>query len=614
MSIRSLLLILPITLLLAACSEPVTVGSKSPIQDRLLAEMFAQLIEQEGVSVERRFALGDGTENYQAMRDGLIDAYPEYTGTILTQIGKPTSTDPQQALQNARTALSQVGLEVLDPLGFNSTYDVITRKDFAKEHGIRTMSDLRRTSGKFRLGVTTSFATRVADGLNAWMDQYGLSFADVDIAPGENRAALYNNLIDDKVDIIVGLSTDPEIIDYGLVTLQDNRKFFPDYQVAPVVTDAALKRQPEVLAALTSLTGKVDTTKMQALTRQAQYSGRSIQSVAAEALADMELISGTSFKKERPLLIATEPSEIGSATANLTLRAVRTAMPGRGVGLLGSQLPLEDVTNRTARLALVPSIAHFDIIDGEISQNTRFETLAVVGTTYVHALALDDGPSELGQAKKIAAGPEGTASYKLASAAAASQQPEGQVLTLQDSSIVAAVDALITGQADAAITLAAGKSRELEDELKEAANSVRLIPAADWWQGAARLKLPIMHQATLAGGFYDGQSQAIHTLAMQTTLVGPAPSDTSPLGRSGPSTFTDAALPLPDTLILAINQALGAHPDVSPYLRKAAALVPIIDQERTVLNPSPSHAILMLAIFAYLALAGWLFIRRQPHA
>lgn len=613
MNIRSLLLILPLFLLLTACSEPVTVGSKSPIQDRLLAEMFAQLIEQEGVSVERRFALGDGTENYQAMRDGVIDTYPEYTGTILSQIGEPTSGDPQQALQNARSALSQVGLEVLDPLGVDSTYNVILREDFAREHGLHSMSDLRRAPNKYRLGVTRSFATRVADGLNAWQDQYGLSFADVEVTPGENRAALYNSLIDGKIDIIVGLSTDPEITDYGLTTLQDNRKFFPNYQVTPVVTETALKRQPQIHAALTSLADKLDTEKMQALVREAQHSGRSIQSVASEALADMELSSNKSFKKERPLLIATEPGEMGSATANVTLRAVRTAMPGRGVGLLESELPLEEVINRTARLALVPSIAQFKVADGVVSQDPRFETLAAVGTTYVHALALEDGPSELGKAKRIAAGPEGTASYKLASIVASNQQPEAQVIALQDSSIAAALDALTSNQADAAITLAAGKSRELENELTDTELSARLIPAADWWEGAARLKLPIMHQATLSDERHEG-SQTVRTLAMQTTLVGPAPSDKSPLGRSGPSAFADAARPLPDTVILAINEALATHPDVGPHLRKAAALVPIIEQERTVVNPSPSHAILMLVIFGYLALAGWLFVRRHPNA
>jgi hypothetical protein len=69
---------------------------------------------------------------------------------------------------------------------------------------------------------------------------------------------------------------------------------------------------------------------------------------------------------------------------------------------------------------------------------------------------------------------------------------------------------------------------------------------------------------------------------------------------------------MPDAVVLAIDDALGPHPDVGPHLRRAAALDPQLGSVPTVVNPSPDHAVLLVAIFGFLAFAGWLLVRPAP--
>ncbi len=65
------------------------VGSKKFPESRLLAEISAQLVENKSdLQVERRLGLGGTLICFEAIKQGEIDIYPEYTGTGLTAILK----------------------------------------------------------------------------------------------------------------------------------------------------------------------------------------------------------------------------------------------------------------------------------------------------------------------------------------------------------------------------------------------------------------------------------------------------------------------------------------------------------------------------------------------
>ena len=604
------LLALGLLALVAACGDaPVVVGSKEPAQDRILGEMFALLLEDAGVRVERRIGLGDSAANFEAIRSGAIDLYPEYTGTALTLIGEPPTRDEETDLARIREAYAPLGLTFLEPLGFESSYAVVTRPELAARDDLETVEDLRRVARRLTLGVTTSFAERPADGLDAALDRYGLNFRDVRIVPGSARVPLYDALVTGEIDVMVGFSTDPEIEDFALTTLGFDAPLLPSYEAVALVAEAALAREPRIRDALGARAVRRDSDRIRTLTRQVEIAGRTPRAAAAYALAELDLIERTLAEPNVALMIALDADEIGRATANRVLRAVRIAMPGRNVGFVESARPLSEIFARNTRLALAPAVAHFDVGEDGVVRDDRLETLAIVGTTLVHAVAVEDGPPRLADAQRIATGPEGSASHKLARVLAAQRTPAPAIVPLASNSAETAFAALTAGRADAAVLVRARENRTAPPALAGAPADLRHIDAADWWTGAARLELPFLRPARIDGE--DGAAP-VRTLAMQTTLAGPAPPAVSVLGRQGPSSYSAALFPMPDAVVLAIDDALGPHPDVGPHLRRAAALDPQLGSVPTVVNPSPDHAVLLVAIFGFLAFAGWLLVRPAP--
>lgn len=430
-----------------------------------------------------------------------------------------------------------------------------------------------------------------------------------EIVPEGERMRLYDALLEDRVDAVVGFSTDPEIIDFGLRVIPTGEPFFPSYEAGPLASDAALARHPAIREASALLAGRIEAETIRRLVRQVQIAGRAPRGAAREALKQLGLIEGVLAETELPLAIAVDPAEMGGQVANSALRAVRAAMPGRTVSLTTANDPAALIPERAARLAAVPAIAHFGPGEDGASLSLRSdrEAVAVIGTADVYALATTDGPERLGDAASIASGPEGTPSHALARLVAARRAPAAGVVPLTETGAAAAADAVRAGRAEAAVGIASRRRRDGLEAID--AGGVRPIDAASWLEGSARLALPFLRALTIPPGAHPGLTAPVETLAMQYTLAGPAPAEGAVLGRPGPISFAETAFPLTDRTVRAIDDALGPTQAVSPHLRAAAALRPTVQSPLSALNPAPEQAALTVGIFAFLAFAGWLFVR-----
>ena len=275
----------------AAPPRPVIVASKPFGESYVLAEMFAQLLEARGVAVDRRPGLGATEIAFRALRTGAIDVYPEYTGTgLLAILGEPPRRDPREVFDRvSREFRRRWEVRWLPPLGFENTYAIAVRRETAKRHQLETLSDLARVGPTLRAGLTADFIGR-PDGLPGLARAYGLRFAEV-------RALLpavkYQALAAGEVDVIDGYSTDGLIARYDLVVLDDDRRFFPPYQAAALVSGALAERRPEAVAALTELSGRLDVATMRGLNRRLEVEGEPVERVAAGALADLGLTAVT---------------------------------------------------------------------------------------------------------------------------------------------------------------------------------------------------------------------------------------------------------------------------------------------------------------------------------
>lgn len=260
----------------------VVVASKDFTEQVILGELVAQSLEREGVPVTRQFELG-GDLCHRALLQGTADVYVEYTGTAYTAILKHEPVTDPRAVYDAvrREYAEQYGLTVLDPLGFENTFAILVRGGDARRLGLKTVSDAARYAPEWRAGFGQDFMSR-ADGYPGFSKAYGLKFRE---APLEMDLALtYRALAGGQVDLIAGNSTDGLIDKLGLVQLDDDRRYFPPYEAAPIARRDALDRYPGIERALARLAGRLSAADMRRLNYAVDGEKRDPRDVVREFL------------------------------------------------------------------------------------------------------------------------------------------------------------------------------------------------------------------------------------------------------------------------------------------------------------------------------------------
>lgn len=262
--------------LVVACENggPVVVGSKDFIEQDVLAELIAQELEETGIPVDRRFHFGGTNLTHTAIRNGEIDLYPEYTGTMLTAV---LDMEPDGDAERVFTTVEEAYLDRWDlvvsrSLGFENTFALIVRRSDADSLGLETISDLVPHAGEMTAGFGPEFQTR-PDGYPAIRDAYGLEFGDV---RQMDLGLLYRALDRGGIDVAVGNSTDGQILAFDLAVLDDDRSAFPPYDAVPVVRRETLERHPGVWDVLQSLVGVLDEEEMRALNAAVVVDGEDV--------------------------------------------------------------------------------------------------------------------------------------------------------------------------------------------------------------------------------------------------------------------------------------------------------------------------------------------------
>jgi glycine betaine/choline ABC-type transport system substrate-binding protein len=273
--------------LLAACRGPdrIVVGSKNFTEQVILGELIAQQIERRtGLEVDRRLNLGGTLICHQAIVAGQIDIYPEYTGTGLTAIlGEQPANDPAAVYARVRAAYAQrFDVDWTEPLGFNNTFAIIVRAGDAARFNLKTISDSAPFTRGWMAGFGYEFLER-PDGYRGLVQTYNLQF------PSEPRVMdlglTYRALAGGQVDFIAGNSTDGLIDSLGLVVLEDDQRYFPPYDAAPLIRREIAQAHPAVVEALRELGGKISETDMRRLNYAVDGERRDVTAVAAEFLA-----------------------------------------------------------------------------------------------------------------------------------------------------------------------------------------------------------------------------------------------------------------------------------------------------------------------------------------
>jgi osmoprotectant transport system substrate-binding protein len=275
----SVLAVLPASGCRSTAKPKLTIGSKFFTEQVILAELLAQHIEaRTGIHVDRKTNLGGTLLCQKALQAGELDLYVEYTGTALTAILNETpSSDSADVYKRVKQGYAQrFNLEVTEPLGFENTFAMVIRGDDAQQLHLRSISDIAAQAPHWRVGVGYEFLER-PDGFRGWSERYALRFAAQPSVM--DLGLIYRALVDKKVDIVAGNSTDGLIDTLHLVPLADDRHYFPPYDAVPIVRRDALSKFPQLRQALTDLGGKISAEEMRHLNAEVDASQHDVSAV-----------------------------------------------------------------------------------------------------------------------------------------------------------------------------------------------------------------------------------------------------------------------------------------------------------------------------------------------
>ena len=276
-----------------AQERTVTVGSKAFTESVILAHLAAQTLEASDIPAETRAELGGTRFVWNALVNGQVDVYPEYTGTIVQEIlgggdaqnrpdngGGDTEAGAEAAGEYAtlQRALNELGVGMTAPLGFNNTYALGMREARAEELGIRTISDLGDHPG-----LTLAFSNEFMDREDGWPGlraAYDLPHPNV---RGLDHDLAYRGVAGGSIDVTDLYSTDAEIAYYDLRVLEDDRRYFPEYQAVYLYR---LDLPDPAVAALERLAGTIDESVMIRMNAQAKIERVAEPQVAADFLSE----------------------------------------------------------------------------------------------------------------------------------------------------------------------------------------------------------------------------------------------------------------------------------------------------------------------------------------
>ena len=201
-------------------AQQITVGSKRFTESYVLGEVAKKLLEESGFQVEHKQGMGGTIILWEALKNGDIAMYPDYTGTIQETILQASSSmTPSQM----REALAEYGIGMSEELGFNNTYAIAMRRQVAEKLNVRQISDLKGHP-KLKVGLTHEFLNR-KDGWEPLSRRYGLAMKP----RGMEHALAYVALNNGEIDLMDAYSTDAKLAEYDLTVLDDDRGFFPKY-------------------------------------------------------------------------------------------------------------------------------------------------------------------------------------------------------------------------------------------------------------------------------------------------------------------------------------------------------------------------------------------------
>lgn len=298
--IKKSIVALTATLLLsqtAQAAAPLVMATKSFTEQHILSAMTVLWLQKKGFEVvpKRNIATTIGRN---ALLNKQIDMVWEYTGTsliIFNHINQPMSS--QQAYETVKKLDARLGLVWLNPAPMNNTYAFAMTRERAEKEGISTMSQLvakieqvRKTDPdhNWRLGLDLEFSGR-SDGMKPLQKTYNLTLDRPQIRQMD-PGLVYNAIRDGFVDAGLIYTTDGRVKGFDMKVLEDDKHFFPSYNVTPVVRQDVLASHPGLDTALNQLSAQITDEAITELNKRVDIDHQSPETVARDFLKSKNML------------------------------------------------------------------------------------------------------------------------------------------------------------------------------------------------------------------------------------------------------------------------------------------------------------------------------------
>lgn len=258
----------------------VVVGAKTFTEQYVLAEVLVQRLRDDGFSVRQTPGMGSSIL-FNALTNGSVDCYVDYSGTIWANVMKRTDRVPSDQMidEITRYLKDKHGVVCVGTVGFENTYALAMRRDRAEQLGIKTIEDLAQHARGMKLAGDYEFF-----GRPEWTDLRDAYALHAVQTMGMDSTLMYSAIAQGQVDVVAAFSTDGRIAAHDLVVLEDSKKVFPPYQAMVLVSRAAAERRG-LIDALKPLVQRIDVEAMRNANKQVDVDGLAPRDAARNLLS-----------------------------------------------------------------------------------------------------------------------------------------------------------------------------------------------------------------------------------------------------------------------------------------------------------------------------------------
>ena len=270
--------------------DKLIISGKLGSEPEILINMYKILIEENSkLGVELKPGLGKTSFVFNALKNGNIDIYPEFSGTaVFTFLNEtPVNNNAEDVFNQAQKGMeTKFKMVMLKPMKYNNTYAIAVSKKFANENNLKTISDLAKVKDKIKAGFTREFNDR-EDGYPGLKKLYQFEIPNIkEFEPKLRYVAVQSG----DINLVDAYSTDPELAQYNMVILKDDKHLFPPYQGSPMMREETLKKYPKLRNILEKISGKISDEEMSTMNYRVSVKGEKAEDVAREYLRNAGII------------------------------------------------------------------------------------------------------------------------------------------------------------------------------------------------------------------------------------------------------------------------------------------------------------------------------------